>query len=192
MAVLARHLFDTGIYSVMTSGAAIGVGWRLHFYTAGGASPITTYNDRTAGAANANPIVSDADGRFPEAWIEENQTIKWVLADDSDNVKATLDDFLISPAPATVAAGLTAFLAGSSALPVASGGTGSTTAPNALTALGALPAAGGTVSGNITRNAKGAHVYFNDAAMTKPVIYITTAAAADPRSGSPGEIWLKY
>ena len=192
MAVLARHLFDTGIFSVLTSGAAIGVGWKLHFYTAGSATAITTYNDRTAGAANANPLVSDASGRFPEAWIEENQTIKWVLADDGDVPKVTIDDFLISPAAPTVAAGLTSFLAGSIALPIASGGTASTTAPDALVALGALPAAGGTVTGNITRNAKGAHVYFNDAAMVKPVIFLTASAAADPRSGTPGEVWLKY
>lgn len=55
-----------------------------------------------------------------------------------------------------------------------------------------LATAGGTMTGNIVRSGAGAHIYFADAAMTKPVIYLTTSGAADPRTGAPGEIWLKY
>lgn len=191
---MARQLFDIGIFSVLSSGAAIGVGWKLNFYTGGTTNRITTYNARTAGSANANPIVADASGRFDEIWIEEGQTIKWVLTDENDSSAGlpTVDNFLISSAPATVDAGLVTFLAGSAALPIANGGTASTSAVNALTALGALPAAGGTVTGNIVRSGKGCHVYFSDAAMTTPKIFITASATADPRAGVPGEMWLKY
>lgn len=55
-----------------------------------------------------------------------------------------------------------------------------------------LPTSGGTVTGNIIRSGSGAHAYFNDPAMTKPVIYLTAQGAADPRTGDPGEIWLQY
>lgn len=192
MHVLARHLFDPGIYTVLSNGGAIGVGWKLNFYTGGTTTPITTYNARTAGSANANPVVADANGRFDDIWIEESQTIKWVLTDANDVTKATVDDYLISAAPATVDASLTTFLAASAPLPIVNGGTASTSAPNALNALGALPAAGGTVTGNITRSGKGCHVYFSDAAMTTPKIFITASATADPRAGVPGEIWMKY
>jgi hypothetical protein len=189
---LARALFDTGIYSVLTSGGAIGVGWKLNFYTAGTATPITTYNAPSAGSANSNPVIAQADGRFDDIWIPDGQSIKWTLTDENDVVKATVDNFPISSAAPTVAAGLVNFLAGSAALPIANGGTNATSAANALTNLGALPAAGGTVSGNITRTGKGCHVYFSDAAMTTPKVFITASGAADPRAGVPGEIWLKY
>lgn len=191
---MARQLFDTGIYSVLTSGGAIGVGWKLNFYTAGTATPITTYNAASAGSANTNPVIAQADGRFDDIWIPDAQSIKWALTDENNVVKATVDNFPITSAASipTIAAGLVNFLAGTAALPIANGGTASTSAANALTSLGAFPAAGGTVAGNIVRSGKGCHVYFSDAAMTTPKVFITASATADPRAGVPGEIWLKY
>ena len=188
---MARQLFDIGIYSVLTSGGAIGAGWKLNFYQGGTSTRITTYNARTAGSANANPVVADANGRFDEIWIEADQTIKWVLTDASDTVKVTVDDFLIPDDPATVAASLETFLAGSAALPVANGGTGATSAANARTNLEVLALAGGTVTGNITRSTKGPHLYFAATAMANPIVHLTTTAAADPTSAA-GEIWMKY
>lgn len=178
--------------NVLSAAGALGVGWKLNFYTGGTSTRITTYNARTAGSANANPVVADSNGRFDDIWIEESQTIKWTLTDASDVVKVTVDDFLLSAASPTVAAGLLTFLAGSAALPIANGGTASTSAAAAIAALGGLALAGGTMTGNIIRSGKGAHVYFNDAAMTTPKVYITASASADPRAGVPGEIWLKY
>jgi len=46
--------------------------------------------------------------------------------------------------------GATAITTTLATVPIASGGTGSTTAPAALTALGAVPAAGGTMTGDLT------------------------------------------
>jgi hypothetical protein len=73
----------------------LGVGWKLHFYTGGTTTPITTYNARTGGSANANPDVADANGRFGKIWITDSQTIKWVLADENDVTKVTVDNYLI-------------------------------------------------------------------------------------------------
>lgn len=165
---------------MLTQAGAIGVGWKLHFYTGGTTTPITTYNARAAGSANSNPLIAGADGRFPKAWIEQSQTIKWVLADENDAAKVTVDDYLIDQSPAAIDASLTAFLAGA-ALPIANGGTASTSAANALVALGALALAGGTMTGNIVRSGKGVHPYFSNASMTGGRIFIQ-AAGADPTS----------
>jgi hypothetical protein len=82
-------LFDIGIFNAITSGTALGVGWKLHFYTGGTTTPITTYNARSGGSANANPVVADANGRFGAIWIPDSQTIKWILADENDVTKVT-------------------------------------------------------------------------------------------------------
>jgi hypothetical protein len=183
---VARRLFDSGIFSVG------GPGWLLSFYTAGTTTPITTYNAQTGGSANPNPLVADANGRFGEIWIDQAQQIKWVLADENGAVQADFDNIGVDASPPTADASLTAFLAATSPLPVANGGTGATSGANALASLGALPAAGGSVSGLVTRQGHGGHVYFDNSAMTTPVIYITASGATDPRSGNPGEIWLQY
>ena len=65
--------------------------------------------------------------------------------------------------------GTTAITTTLATVPVAKGGTGSTTAPNALTALGAYPAAGGTLSGDATVSHAGA---------SKITVASTGAAAA--------------
>jgi hypothetical protein len=190
MHVLARQLFDPGIYSVMTSGAAIGVGWKLNFYTGGTTTRITTYNARVSGSANANPVISDANGRFDDIWIEENQTIKWILTDQNDVPKAVVDDKLITVATTTIDSSLNSFLAASAALPIANGGTAATSAANAATSLAVLPTAGGTMTGNIIRSGKGVHPYYNNASMTGGQIYIQ-AAGADP-TANPGDVVFEY
>lgn len=53
-----------------------------------------------------------------------------------------------------------------------------------------LPKAGGAVTGNITRQGAGVHVYHADSAMTGGRIYVTAAGAGDPTS-QPGDIWLE-
>lgn len=189
---MARQLFDVSIFNALSSAGALGAGWKLAFYTGGTSTPITTYNARTAGSANANPVIADANGRFSVIWIEDNQTIKWVLSNASDVVQVTVDNFLIPTTPAATDTNLAGFLANatSSPLAVAYGGTGATAAATALSNLGALPAAGGTVTGNIVRSSKGIHPYFNNSSMTGGQIYIQ-AAGADPTS-NPGDIVFEY
>jgi hypothetical protein len=192
MSVLARQLFDPSIFSVITSGGAIGIGWGLAFYTAGTATPITTWNAATSGSANSNPVESDGNGRFPQIWIDEGQNIKWILSDNNGVTQDTIDNVPIVSIPAAPDASLTNFLANTAPLPLANGGTNATSAVNALANLGALPAVGGTVTGNIVRSGKGATPFFHDTAMVNPEIFITATGATDPRSGAPGQIWLRY
>lgn len=53
-----------------------------------------------------------------------------------------------------------------------------------------LPAAGGTVAGNITRQGAGVHAYWYDPAMTGGRIFVTDEGAADPTS-QPGDLWFE-
>lgn len=79
---------------------------------------------------------------------------------------------------------------------VANGGTGATSAAAALTALGAFPAAGGTIAadsiinGKLTRSGFGVHPHFAATAMTGGRIYVQ-ASGADP-TVNPGDIVLEY
>jgi hypothetical protein len=106
--------------------------------------------------------------------------------------RSLVDDVVLSSAPASFDTDLTAFLADASAapLPIALGGTGTTSAANILVAIAALPLAGGTVTGNIIRNAKGVHPYYNNSSMTGGQIYVQ-ASGTDPTT-NPGDIVLEY
>lgn len=187
---MARILFDTGIFSVIDEASAIGVGWQLSFYTANTSTRITTYTTPGGVTANTNPVESDAEGRFPAIWIEDDQTIKWVLADEDGAVLMSLDDYEIPATPPTFDPALDGFLAGDP-LPIANGGTGETSAVNAIAALGGLPTAGGTMTGNITRSAKGVHLYWNASGQTAGAIFVTVDSDPDPTSAA-GQIWMKY
>jgi len=187
---LARKLFDTGIFSALAQSGGFGSAATLDFYTSGSSTRITTYNAPTAGSANANPAVADAYGRFDEIWIDDGQTIKYVFTPYAGASPISVDNFPIAADAPTTAAALLTFLAGSAALPVANGGTASTTAADALTALAALPKAGGTMTGNIVRSGKGIHPYFNSASMTGGQIYFQ-ATGADP-TANPGDMVFEW
>lgn len=185
------YLFNPAIFSVLTSGGALGAGYKLAFFTADTTTEIDTFTTADLDVANTNPLVADASGRFPAIWLEPG-SYKFQLSTAADVVLATVNDFTVADDPIDTAAALDSFLAGSAPLPLANGGTASTTAADARAALVVLGTAGGTMTGNITRSTKGAHVYFAASAMTTPIIHITASAASDPRSGAAGEIWLKY
>lgn len=188
---MARILFDTGIFSIINSASGIGVGWQLGFYTANTVTEIITYTTPEGSEQNTNPVISDAEGRFPAIWIEQGQTIKWVLSDEDGAVVMSLDDYPIASEPPSFDPALDDFLAGDAALPIANGGTGQTSAANALSALQGLPLAGGTVTGNITRSTKGVHHYWETAAMSNGNWFLTVDTDPDPTSAA-GQVWLKY
>jgi hypothetical protein len=188
---VARILFDIGIFSVIDDASAIGVGWKLNFYTAGTLTRISTYTTPGGATANTNPVLSDADGRFPAIWIDDGQSIKWVFTTDTDDVIDSLDNYEIRAAPPSTDPALDDFLAGDEPLPIASGGTGETSAVNAIGALGGLPTAGGTVTGNITRSTKGVHLYWNASGQVNGGMFITVDSDPDPTSAA-GQIWMKY
>ncbi|HEV2124931.1 MAG TPA: hypothetical protein VGW38_19455, partial [Chloroflexota bacterium] len=54
-----------------------------------------------------------------------------------------------------------------------------------------IPAAGGTVGGNIIRSGAGPHLYHNNSAMTSGRVFVTAIGAADPTS-LPGDIWIRH
>jgi hypothetical protein len=190
MKLLARKLFDTGLYSALTPGGAIGVGWKLNFYTAGTSTRANSYNAPSGGSANANPLPADAGGRFDEAWLETGSSYKWVLTDENGVVKVTVDNFAVAADPPSIDSDLDDFLVGTDPLPVASGGTGATNAADAATNLAVLKLSGGPVTGNIVRSTKGVHLYFNNALMTGGQMYVQ-AAGADP-TANPGDIVFEY
>lgn len=53
-----------------------------------------------------------------------------------------------------------------------------------------LPAAGGNVTGNITRQGAGVHWYWVDPALTSGRVYVTANGAADPTT-LPGDVWIE-
>ena len=93
-------LFDTGIFSVVDSDGSTGAGWKLAFYATGTTTARDTYPtaaDATAGTnPNANPVVADANGRFPAIWLPDND-YKVILKTDADVAKVTRDPATDSP-----------------------------------------------------------------------------------------------
>ena len=88
------RLYDTGIFSVNSSAGAIGVGYKLYFYTTGTSTPKNTYPTRAdaiAGTnANPNPMVAAADGRWNPIWLTGGD-YKVVLKDFDDVTLETRD-----------------------------------------------------------------------------------------------------
>jgi hypothetical protein len=146
-------LYDTGLFSVLTTGSALGVGWKVWFYDEGTTTPKDTYPTEADAIAltnpNANPVVIGADGRLPEIWLVDPD-YKAVLTDDQDVVKVTRDPCISAGAVSSVAVsggttGLTTSggpITGSGTitlggtLAVTNGGTGGTTTSAARTNLG--------------------------------------------------------
>jgi hypothetical protein len=188
---MARQLFDTGIFSVIDEASSLGVGWLLNFYTAETTVRITTYTTPSGSVQNTNPVVAQADGRFPQIWIDTGQSIKWILTDADGTVKVTVDDYTLVASPPTISAALYDFLAGNAPLPVANGGTASTSAVNALSALGAMGLAGGTFTGQILQSGHGAYIYNGDAGQASGLAALTADDASDPTTLA-GQWWLKY
>ena len=188
---MTRILFDTGIFSVIDEASAIGIGWQLSFYTANTTTRIITYTTAAGSVQNTNPVLSDAEGRFPEIWIAPGQSIKWTLADADGAIITTVDNYAIPTTPPTFDPTLDDFLAGNSPLAIANGGTASTSAGNAIAALGGLPVAGGTMTDDITRSGKGVYLYWNAAGQVNGTIYVTASGDPDPTSVA-GDVWMAY
>ena len=188
---MARQLFDTGIFSVINEASGLGIGWLLNFYTAETTTRIATYTTPSGSVENANPVVAQADGRFPQIWINTGQSIKWVLTDADGTVKVTVDDYALAAAPPTIDAGLYTFLSGADPLPIENGGTETTSSVNALAALGAMGLVGGTFTGQILQSGHGAYLYNSASGQVHGGVFVTIDSASDPTS-SAGEWWAKH
>jgi hypothetical protein len=184
-------LFDPGIFNVLGIDGALLSGALLNWYDTGTANRHDTYTSSALSVANTNPVVADSQGRFPQIWLASG-SYKFVLTDASGVVIRTQDPYVVDAAAPTIAAALNNFLAGLAALPIANGGTGQTSAANAIAALGGMPLTGGAFTGDITKSTKGGYLYFNTAAMASGKVYLTASGDPDPRGGVAGSVWLKY
>lgn len=187
---MARQLFDTGIFSVIDEASAIGSGWLLGWFVADTTTPTDTYVEPTGGTANSNPVEADADGRFPPMWLDPGD-YKYVLYDADGVVIKTQNDYSVADAPPSFDPALDDFLAGDAPLPIANGGTGQATAPNAIAALGGVAKAGDSMTGNLTRATKGGFFFWNASGMAVNEGFLTIDSDPDPTS-SAGQSWWKY
>ena len=102
-------LYDLGVFSVLGTNAALGIGWTLTFYQTGTTTLRNTYptaSDAIAGTnPNTNPVVIGADGRIPAIWLIDTD-YKVVLKDDAGVTKMTRDPCMGSLASVTSGAAL--------------------------------------------------------------------------------------
>lgn len=187
---MARILFDLRQFSVIDEASGIEVGALINFYTADTLSRIITYTTAAGSVQNTNPVVADANGTWPEIWIDTGQSIKWVRTDALGANPVSVDNYTIIATPPTIDAGLYAFLAGG-LLPVANGGTASATGVNALAALSAMGLVGGTFTGQILQTTKGAYLYNATSGQAHGGVYVVPTASADPTTLA-GEWWARY
>ena len=59
-------------------------GSRLNFYEPGTTLPVDIFNDRLFKTAHTNPVIADADGRFPEIFLERRD--HWIVFENADGV----------------------------------------------------------------------------------------------------------
>lgn len=185
------QLFDTGIFSIINVASAIQVGAKLYWRVAGTDTPVDSYTTSALSVANTNPVLADAEGRFPQMWLAQG-SYKYILTapDGSPADPITVvNGYVVTDTP-TIDSGLDAFLAGA-ALPIANGGTGQTSAPNAIVALGGLPLVGGNMTGQIVQSTKGAYLYNSASGQAHGAVYVTDDGASDPTSLA-GEWWAVY
>lgn len=187
---MARILFDLRQFSVDDGSGGVEPGALLNFYTASTTTRIITYTTAAGSVQNTNPVIADANGTWPEIWIDTSQSIKWVRTDSLGANPVSVDNYTILAAPPTIDASLYTFLAGGQ-LPVANGGTASASAINALAALGAMGLVGGTFTGQILQTTKGAYLYNGTSGQAHGGVFVTASGDPDPTSLA-GEIWLKY
>lgn len=97
-------LFDTGIFSVVDNDGSVGAGWKLAFYNTGTTTNRNTYPTNTDADAgtnpNANPVISNAEGRFPSIWLDDG-AYKVVLRTSADLIKVVRDP-AITPSPSVL------------------------------------------------------------------------------------------
>lgn len=184
-------LFDTGIFSVIGLDSEILVGATLGWFVGGTTTPVNTFTTSDLSIPNANPVPAQGDGRFPPIWIGAG-AYKYVLKDAADNVLVTRDGYVISAAPPSFDPDLADFLSGDAPLPIDKGGTGSTSAVDAIAAIGGVPTTGGVaLTGPIGQEAKGPYVYLAAGALVGGEFWVTAAADPDPRTGN-NQFWATY
>lgn len=188
---MSRILFDYRLFSVDDGSGGVEPGALLNFYTAATTSRIITYTTAAGSVQNTNPVVADANGTWPEIWIDTGQSIKWVRTDSLGAHPISVDNYAILSAAPSIDSALYDFLAGNAPLPIANGGTASETAVNALAALAALGLVGGTLTGQVLQSGKGAFLYNGASGQAHGGVFVTVDSDPDPTTLA-GQWWAKY
>jgi hypothetical protein len=143
------------------SGAPL-VGGRVYTYAAGTTTPLATYTTGAGTVANTNPVILDSRGEA-NIWYTTGTSYKVVLADSADALIWSVDNIATTGSMALQNANAVAITGGTigsgvtfngnttgtasnvtGVVAVVNGGTGSTTAANARTALGAAASGANT------------------------------------------------
>ena len=87
---MAQRFYEP-IARIFTNAGAVGVGYKYFFYQTGTTTPVTTYQNAGLTVANTNPVLSDANGRFPEIWYSDLSQLKLIVKDSLNNTLETVD-----------------------------------------------------------------------------------------------------
>jgi len=82
---MAQRFYEP-IARIFTNAGLVGVGYKYYFYQTGTTTPVTTYQNDGLTVANTNPVISDANGRFPEIWYSDLSQLKLIVKDSSGNI----------------------------------------------------------------------------------------------------------
>ncbi len=192
---MTRKLFDERLFSIINPDSSIEVGAKLYWYEANTTVLAVTYTTPAGMVANSNPVLANADGRFPSMWLEPGD-YKYVLtaADGSPaDPEVTQDDYTVEAAPPEIDPALYDFLAGDVPLPIANGGTNATAAGDAAVELEVLALSGGELTGQLTQDNAGAYLYNADTGMSQGAVFLIEDGDPDPAGyNQPGMWLLKY
>lgn len=82
---MAQRFYEP-IARIFTNAGAVGVGYKYYFYQTGTTIAVTTYQNAALTVANTNPVISDANGRFPQIWYSDLSQLKLIVKDSSGNI----------------------------------------------------------------------------------------------------------
>lgn len=77
-------------YSIIDGNGDPRSGAKLETYITETSTPLATYSDEALSIANANPVIANSEGRFPDIWLLE-QKYKMILKDSADVTVKTTD-----------------------------------------------------------------------------------------------------